>query len=353
MTIRIQTESGLLDRERELALAGEAMTRIEAGEGRTLLVEGPAGIGKSALLDEIAEDGRRRGFEVLQGRAGQYERDLPWALVTDLFGPLLGSMDPEQRQELFTEAASLAAPLFGFASKTPASPNSLSAALHGLYWLTVGIADRYGKVILAIDDLHWADEPSMRWLGRLAARIDELPVLIVATIRTSEPGAAEAEERLDTIAPGTESLLLAALTKAGSHALVAQLFGREPAPEFATACHRATGGNPLLLRELIIEMRATGTEPTAEASVHVPEVDSRSVARSFLARLGQLSPGAKSLATGAAVLQGRPRVDEAAELMEIAPEEAIEAADELISAGLIDDGAELTFTHPIVRECRL
>ncbi len=90
----------LFDREQELAFAQHALTEVEAGEGRTLLVEGPAGIGKSALLAAIAETARARDFEVLLGRAGEYEGDLAWGVVADLFGPLLGALAADQRQEL-------------------------------------------------------------------------------------------------------------------------------------------------------------------------------------------------------------------------------------------------------------
>ena len=204
--MRISDDS-LLDRDRELAAAAVALVQTESGVGRTVLIEGSAGVGKSALLAAIAEEARGRGFEILLGRAGQYEGDLPWGVVADLFGPLIEDLGEVERQALFSGAASLAAPTFGLTSEGAPTPNSLAASLHGLYWLTVGVADRYGKILLAFDDIHWADEPSMRWLERVAKRVDELPVLIVATIRTDDPAAKVAAERLRMTAPGLTTRL--------------------------------------------------------------------------------------------------------------------------------------------------
>jgi predicted ATPase len=104
--------------------------------------------------------------------------------------------------------------------------------------------------VLAVDDAHWADAASLRFLHHLSRRLGELPVLLAVAVRTSEPAAAgELLARLRATA-GTQVMRLSALSDDATARLVRTLVSAAAASEFCAACRTATGGNPFLLREL-------------------------------------------------------------------------------------------------------
>src|SRR5262249_36760759 len=145
-------------------------------DGRVVVVEGAAGIGKTRLLSEARS--LASGFEVLSARAGELEGDFAFGIVRQLFEGVLASVPTDVRDELLSGAASLAAPLFASVPDEPGATETSFAVLHGLYWLAANFALRR-PTLLAVDDLHWADEPSVRWLGYLVKRLEGLPLLVL------------------------------------------------------------------------------------------------------------------------------------------------------------------------------
>jgi DNA-binding CsgD family transcriptional regulator len=177
----------LREREAELALVDELVAVARRGRGAVLLVEGPAGIGKTRLLGSAVDRAAGAGLRVLAARAGQLERAFAYGVVRQLYEPVVAGAGPTDRASLLAGAAGLAAPLVD--PTAPAGEADLSfGALHGLFWLTANLAER-GPLLLALDDLHWCDAPSLRFLLYLARRLEGLPVVLVATLRPDEPGA--------------------------------------------------------------------------------------------------------------------------------------------------------------------
>ncbi len=123
----------LLERDIELAAVAGLITAIPDG-GRLLAIEGPPGIGKTALIAEAKALGQEAGFQVLGARGSDLERSYSYGVVRQLFEPFLASLPTDERAELFAGAAALAAPLFdaGRIGTEPVADSSL-AALHGLY----------------------------------------------------------------------------------------------------------------------------------------------------------------------------------------------------------------------------
>ena len=121
--------------------------------------------------------------------------------------------------------------------------------MHGLYWLFVNLSAD-GPLLVAIDDLHWCDLASLRFLTYLIRRLEGLPVLLVATVRPTMSG--HDAVLFDEIAGDhlTVSIRPRPLSEASAGALVRQRLGEEVASAFSVACHAATRGNPLLLDEL-------------------------------------------------------------------------------------------------------
>src|SRR6266542_2713076 len=177
----------LLERDAELAAVRGLIDAIADG-GRLLAIEGPPGIGKTALIAEAKAQAQEAGLQVLGGRGSELERSFSYGVVRQLFEPFLASLRTEDRAELLTGAAALAAPLFDPVQVTaePAADSSL-ATLHGLYWLAANLATSR-PLLLAVDDLHWCDLPSLRWLAYLLPRMEGLGLSVVVGLRPAEPG---------------------------------------------------------------------------------------------------------------------------------------------------------------------
>ena len=220
------------------------------------------------------------------------------------------------------------------------------AALHGLYWLTVNLADD-GPLVLAVDDAHWADPSSMQFLGYLARRIEGLPVLLLAAARPADPDGEELWREL-TSDPAAEILRPGTLSEPAVAEVLRSRLGTEVDEKFSAACHEATGGNPLFLRELVAALDAAQVEPSADAAAAVETVGPPAVGRFVLRRLERLGAPATELARTVAVLGGTSDVPLAARAAGIDPEEARNVADLLVRADVFAADRELGFVHPII-----
>jgi predicted ATPase len=176
----------LLERDAPLARIDQRLGDAIAGRGSLLLLEGPAGIGKSRLILEAGLRGRKLGLTTLSARGSELEREFAYGLVRQLFEALVVAASPSERAELLAGAAGHAAALLGVAPPegevTEALPDPSFAILHGLYWLCANLG-RLSPLLLCIDDVHWADQASLRFLHYLGRRVDELPIAVVAAAR--------------------------------------------------------------------------------------------------------------------------------------------------------------------------
>jgi predicted ATPase len=155
----------LRERERELT----AVEELLAGRGRMLLLEGRAGIGKTSLVEVACSRAAELGHEVLRARGSELESGFAFGVVRQLFERRLAGADPDEREALLAGPAVAVRPLLAGGVAAPLAGDSSFAVLHGSYWLVVNLAAR-GPLLIAIDDAHWADEPSLRWLAYLARR---------------------------------------------------------------------------------------------------------------------------------------------------------------------------------------
>jgi DNA-binding CsgD family transcriptional regulator len=313
------------------------------------VVEGPAGIGKSRLLGEARDAARERGLATLTARGGELERDYPYGLVRQLFERALRDTAPDRREELLSDAAELAGPALGLGSESiPTGGDASFAAVHGLYWLVSNLAAD-GPVVLIVDDLHWGDSPSLRFVHYLVPRLEGLPVLVLAATRPAEPGAdplvarAMAEPAATRLRPGP-------LSVDGVASIVAERFGDGADLTFAAACHSATGGNPFLLTELIEALIRDGVAPDVEGTKRVLELGPETVSRSIFLRLTRLPADSGRLAQAVAVLGSAPQLRDAAALAELDMDAAAAAADALAAVHILDSKESLRFVHPVVRQ---
>src|SRR6266550_3081043 len=325
----------LLERQAELA-AIHAYVDAAAG----------AGMGKTRLLAEARAAATQANLTVLTARGGELESEFAYGVVRQLFEQLLASATSQEREELLDGPAARAAALFevGELEGDGDDPSGVSfAVLHGLYWVAANLALRR-PALIAIDDLHWADGPSLRWLSHLQRRLDGLPLLVV--IATRPPAQSRHEQLMLEIIgdPAAAVVRPTALGRESVAALARDVFGREPAPEFVVTCHTATGGNPLFLEALLDTLRGEGLQPTAEHAPRVLEIGPEPVTRAVMLRLSRVPSEAVLLARALAVLGGHAELRHAAALAGLDPEVASHAATSLARAEVLRVELPLEFT---------
>ena len=335
MTRATEHEPPLLDRDGEQRRAAALIGAAASGRGGALVLEGPAGIGKSRLLAAARAAARGAGLTVLAASGSELEAELPWGVARALLERAVRS----GAADLLDGPARSAAPLLGREDAAVAA----SAALHGLYWLTANLAAA-GPLLVCVDDLQWVDDPSRRFLAFLARRLDGLPVALVAAARPPLPG--EERAALDALIGSADVLRPAPLGEAAVGALAAERLGERPEPGFAAACRRATGGNPLLVEALVRELAERGTAPVAS---ELGQIGLDAVGEAVLRRVRALPPGAGALLRAAAVLGDGCGLETAASLARLAHDDAVAAAAALAAAEVLADGLPLAFRHPVVQ----
>jgi class 3 adenylate cyclase/DNA-binding CsgD family transcriptional regulator/tetratricopeptide (TPR) repeat protein len=339
----------LLEREAELAALHAYVDAAGSGGGRFVAIEGRAGIGKSRLLLEARALATEAGLVVLTARGGELEQDFAYGVVRQLFEPVLAGASSDERTELLGGPAELAGTLFDNVDIAQEDDADVSfAVLHGLYWLAANLALRRPALIL-IDDLHWADGPSLRWLTHLQRRLDGLPLLVV--VGTRPPDQSQMEIRLTEILGDPDAAVVrpSALSWPSTAVLTRERFGSDPDEAFVDACWSATGGNPLLLQALLDTLKREGIEPVADNADAVLEIGPEPVTRAVSLRLARLPAEARLLARAVAVLGGRVELRHAAALADLDAGLASHTATTLARADVLDYEMPLEFTHPVVR----
>jgi DNA-binding SARP family transcriptional activator/tetratricopeptide (TPR) repeat protein len=338
----------LVGREHELAELRICLDEAWSGQGRLALVEGPSGIGKSRLLGEAKRMAADQGATTLTARGSQMEREFGFGVVRQLFEPALA--DPSRRAAMLSGAAASASGVFG--DHTDAAHEGADgsfAVLHGLYWLTVNLAAD-GPLLLAVDDLQWCDNGSLRFFAYLLRRLEGLPLLLVATLRTGERHdveslLAELVDDLATVPVRPQPLDVEAVAD-----LVRERLGEPAHDSFVAACHRTTSGNPLLLRQLLRALQSDRVRPDASHADTVTAIGSRAVSSMILMRLAKLPRDCTPVARAIAVLGDAAELPAVAALAELPESEVAPAVALLARAEVLRDEYPLGFVHPLVRE---
>ena len=344
------TAGRIVERDNEIGLIGMLIGDAIAGEGRVALIEGPAGIGKTRLLAETRAQAPPLGMAVLSARGSELEREFPFGVARQLFEAAIA--DPERRDRLFAGAAAPARAVFESPSggADPGAAGDASfAALHALFWLAVNItAD--APLLLAIDDLHWVDSPSLRFIAYLTRRLEGLPIAIATTLRTGEPRTDEALIAEVIQDPATAPVRPRPLTERAVSEMVRERLGEHAEDAFCTACHRATVGNPLLLRQLLSALETDGVEPDAAHADVVRGIGQGAVSRSVLLRLARLGSDATAVARAVAVLGEHADLPAIGSLAGIDEQAVAGASAALARAEILRPERPLGFVHPLVRD---
>ncbi|MEA2442437.1 MAG: hypothetical protein QOH76_3861 [Thermoleophilaceae bacterium] len=335
----------LLERDEELEALGAAVEEATSGAGRTIVVEGPAGAGKSALLAAAAA-GADHGARVLHATGSEFEREYAFGAVRQLFEPLLVAAPEETRRRLLAGSAAPAAWVVDSSSASDSSRGRAEAGfavLQAIYWLAANAATD-APLLLAVDDLHWLDESSLQALAFLARRLDELPVGLLVTLRPSELDApAELIDAIRTV-PGATRVSLPPLSRAGVATAVRKRLP-DAGDDLCSAFYEASAGNPLYLHELLLSVTGTGAV-TADAirSAAIPTLAER-LAR----RIVRVDPQAEALAASMAVLGDGGSLQVAADLANLDRERSAAIARRLTDIEVLSLDDPIVFAHPVLR----
>ena len=230
-----------------------------------VLVEGETGVGKSSAAARCRDPGQRaRAHRPDRPAASELERDFPFGLVVQLLERLVVGLPPDERDALLSGPARMATPLFPVLRTMPGDDAEDPFALvHGAYWLMARLAER-SPLLVVVDDVQWIDERSLLVLRHLAARVAELPVVLLAAGARDAPGGAGP---LDVLAGADMPVRLRPQPlSAEAVARVVRAEFPDADEAFAQGCAEATSGVPLLLHELLAAVR--GQDAAADRRDH-------------------------------------------------------------------------------------
>ncbi|MFF3248929.1 AAA family ATPase [Streptomyces sp. NPDC002870] len=347
-----RSTDGLLGRDAELTVLRSLAADARDGRAGVAVVQGGAGIGKTSLVDAWVRIERRNGMRVLRATCGQTRTDFAFSLVRHLLAPVLADADAKERAELLAGPAELAARTLGADDGSPeAGPvrsDASFALLHGLYWFLIHLAAR-GPLVIVVDDAHWCDAPSLRWISYITRRIEGLPVLLVLTERTGEDHPTGAQLTEIATQPDCRVIPLSPLTGPEVAVFVRAATDGDADDPFCRACEQASEGNPLLLVELLRTLVDNGVPPYAEHIEAVEEFRGHVLARTVLHRVGRQSRETVELARALAILGDDTPTRVAAALSGLGASEV--ASHELVlrRIGVLHDDSPTRFRHPLIR----
>lgn len=349
----------LFERESELAAVDEALAglsglrsdgaeSVERSRGALLAFAGRAGIGKTTLLAEVRRRAAARGCTVLSARGGDQEQRVAFHVARQLLQPqFAGAAEADLRARLGSWY-DIVGPALGLCAPTDGAPPDQQGLRDGLDWVLTHLAVQRAPMVLVLDDAHWADPESLRWLAAFAPRAEELPLLLVVAYRPDElPDHAESFRGLPGRAGGRPIDLepLSAVAVAG---LVREALGTHADDAFCRECWAVTAGNPFETVELTAKVRDRGLIPT-EAGAHLLRDLAAAVKGSGLvARLERLGTSTVRFAWACAVLGTEIHPLLAAAVAGLGHEEAADAADALRGARILTGAETLEFVHPLI-----
>ena len=341
--MQFEASSALVGRSAVVSLLCPLVHGLAEGRGGLAWIEGEPGIGKTALIDTLTESAERSGCQVLRGTADELLDSFPLRVMADCLGVSTRPQDPVR--------AEIAGLLRGETASSGAADPVLAAGERMLE-----LVDRLcasSPVVLVVEDLHWADEPSLLLWGRLARAVDQIPLLLVGAARavprreTVERLRALVEKRSGTI------VHLGPLGEDAAAVLAERIVGATLGPRLARELGRA-GGSPLYVRELVDALVRAGLvrveEGVAELDTH-PGSTPQSLAVAIGRRLGFLAEKTRGALRIAALLGNEIDAADWALALDHAPARLVDLVAEATAGGVLTEvGGKLRFRHELIRQ---
>lgn len=322
-----QGPDAFVGRSEELSALRSALERVRSGRTQTVLIQGPAGMGKTALVEQFLRG--QEDISLLRSSGEKWETLVPYGVV----------------EQVMRAAGTSTTRLFSSRLRAvPAEePITVGSSLLQLF----EELEEKSVVLLVIEDAHWSDTDSLRALLFALRRLVAERVLTVLTVR--EEDALRVPDGLQRLAAGPTGLTLhlAPFTPAEIQGLASALGVPEFSTRIAARLHAHTAGNPLYVRALLEEV-PSGRWRTWEPELPAPRAFAEQVAH----RLQACSPSAQRLVEAASVLGATAALSAIAMVAEV--EDPLPALDEAIAVGLLracdEPGLrEIGFSHPLVR----
>lgn len=313
----------------ELARLIGFLDEARSGRGGLVVVQGEPGIGKTALLRSVAAHARSTGALVVTERSVDLDAGASYAGALGVLARMRasGALDG-------VVASPVVVPML---AGRPPEVGDPFVVRHALTELVLECAESTPMVLL-LDDAHWTDDLTLGWLAHLAAHAPDARLAVVVAARGGADGARPALERL----PGPWIAL--APLRVDQVRSVVQRAVPDAAPALVEACRVQTGGNPLLLGELLRDVVARDLTPDAVGNV-VPD----GAVRGVVQRMSTLSPLVRDVLGIAAVAGDGAAVRHVAAVADADVGVVRSAVDELVGAGFLVGGPDIDFVHPLVR----
>lgn len=343
-----QAEPVLLGRDAELTAVRGLVEDVSAGRGRALWIEGEMGIGKSTLLGAALARSQAAGLQVAHAVADELGTRFPLRLTLDCLGVDVRSADVRcaDAARALRDRRSAAGSIFAGGDPTALAVDRLVALVERI------CAD--GPLVLAMDDLQWADEDSVQLWHRLAVGTRRLPLLLIGAARPVLGRPSVTRLRRDVESRGGVVLDLAPLADVTVARIVGTLVGAEPGPGLRRIAARA-GGNPLYAREVadaLVRERAVRVDMgVADVQPGVLDRAPLSLVSAVTGRLDFLSANTREVLRWAALLGGEFSVGDLSVVRGTPMPDLLPALTEAVAAGVLRDaGAGMAFRHPLIRQ---
>ena len=330
----------LVERDEEVDTINGLLDGLDHGSGGLVVLEGPMGRGKTRILAHASGEARSRGVAVAAARSSAVEQPFGFGVVRQLFQPVVD--DPSQPDTVGVDGTELARDVLQHVCDD--SDVDGFAVLHSLYRLTVALAaDR--PLLILVDDLHWTDVASMRFLAYLAKRIADHPVAILVALR---PGEADVGNGLvdALVVDCRRHLRLAPLSHDATRTLVEDRLG-PAAGAFVDVCHRTTDGNPLLLEQVLGALACESIPPDVSHCDTVRALGSRAISDVVSLRLRRMPADAVAVARSVAVLGADADIGTLVRIADLSDARMLDALDLLVRSDLLRDDPP-RFVHPVV-----
>jgi DNA-binding CsgD family transcriptional regulator len=330
-------------RRQELATLRAGVEALRREEGAVVWVEGEPGIGKSSLVVEALAGVSELGWDIGWGFADQLTEHMPLSVMQDCLQVRPGSLDPRRAHA----AGLLRSQRLGLFADGDASVNGVEVLMSLAEELCAA-----APTVMVIDDLQWADDASLLTWHQLAASIDQLRLLLIATCRPARRRPEVQQVRAAVVRRGGAVITLGPLPEADVAALVTAIVGAPPGDGLRRLTARA-GGNPLYVRELVdalVREQALHVGRAAEVSVAGEQL-SASLAAVLSDRLSSVPAETVQMLRTAALLGGRFAVTDLAVLLRRPVSDLAGGLQEAVAAGLlVGSGSELAFRHLLIRQ---
>ncbi len=333
-----------IGRTAELSLLEEEFGRISRGGGRTVLVEGEAGIGKTRLFDEAILLAEPLGFKVLRGVAEQLEVGRPFGAFADALE--IGRSDDAAH-------ARIADLLYGAANSSDAPVGDAPGARYVLIEEILGLIERCtsdGPVALIIEDLHWADGSTVLMVGAIARRLTDVPLAMLVSLRP-EPRTPNLDRLVELLlSKGGVHVPLTPLTQEAVHGIAEAAVGASIGVHLGAQLDGARG-NPLFVLELLRALSEDGAI-TIEGGIAETRPSSlpSSLRLTLLRRVSSLAPATLEMLRAASILGANFEFAHLRAFLDRSEVDLLPSLDQATRAGLLTGTAgRLAFRHDLMR----